>query len=64
MVRDFSQAKKEEIFRALDAIEGEEWKPFLEWCGGRAEEFGEWAERLGAASYTREGINCLGTRKL
>ncbi|MBD5536743.1 MAG: hypothetical protein HDQ99_14020 [Lachnospiraceae bacterium] len=54
MVRDFSQAKKEELSRALDLIDDREWKPFMEWCGGRAGEFGEWADRLGIASYTKQ----------
>lgn len=53
MTRDFSQAKKEEMFRALAAIEDQEWKPFLAWCGGKVAEFGEWPERLGITSYTR-----------
>ena len=53
MARDFTQAKKEELSRALDLIDDGEWKPFMEWCGGRADEFGEWADRLGISSYTR-----------
>lgn len=40
MVRDFSQVKKEELYKALDLIDDREWKPFMEWCGGSAAEFG------------------------
>lgn len=47
MIRDFSEEKKEEIFKKLDEIDMKEWKPFMEWCGSRAEEFGDWPEKLG-----------------
>ena len=54
MIRDFSKGKKEELYRALDVIDDKEWKPFKVWCGGRVGEFGEWADRLGISSYTRQ----------
>ena len=57
MVRDFSREKREELYKALDTMDEREWKPFLEWCGGRAEEFGEWAERLGISSHMRQVDN-------
>lgn len=53
MIRDFTQAKKEELYSALDRIDGREWRSFMTWCGGRAAGFGEWADRLGISSYTR-----------
>ncbi|MFG6358870.1 MAG: hypothetical protein K1W26_18930 [Acetatifactor sp.] len=52
MIRDFTQAKREEIKKALESIDGGEWKTFMEWCGGRAAGFGDWADRLGISSYT------------
>ncbi len=57
MVRDFSKAKKEELYRALELIDDREWKPFMAWCGGRTVEFGEWADRLGISTYTRQVDN-------
>lgn len=54
MSRDFSRDKREELYRALDTINEREWKPFMVWCGRRADEFGEWAERLGISSYTKQ----------
>ena len=54
MVRDFTEAKREEIEKALESIDGGEWKSFMEWCGGRAAGFGDWADRLGISSYTRQ----------
>ena len=57
MVRDFSKAKKEELYRALELIDDREWKPFMAWCGGRTVEFGEWAERLSISTYTRQVDN-------
>ncbi len=54
MIRDFTQAKREEIKKALESIDGGEWKTFMEWCGGRAAGFGDWADRLGISSYTRQ----------
>lgn len=53
MIRDFSEEKKQEIFRILDEIDMKEWKPFMEWCGSKAEEFGDWPEKLGISKYTR-----------
>lgn len=53
MVREFSEEKKEEIFRILDEIDMKEWKPFMEWCGSSAEEFGDWPDRLNVSAYTR-----------
>lgn len=29
MIRDFSNAKKEELYRTLDVIDNKEWKPFM-----------------------------------
>ena len=57
MIRDFSKAKKEELYRALELIDDREWKPFMAWCGGRTAEFGEWAERLSISTYTRQVDN-------
>lgn len=54
MVRDFTQAKKEEIENVLESIDDREWKSFMAWCGGRAADFGDWADRLGISSYTRQ----------
>lgn len=54
MIRDFSTEKKEELYRALDVIDIQEWKSFREWCGGRKGEFGVWADKLGISSYTRQ----------
>lgn len=54
MIRDFSNAKKEELYRNLDVIDNKEWRPFMIWCGGRAGEFGVWADKLGISSYTRQ----------
>ncbi len=53
MIRDFSEEKKQEIFRILDEIDMKDWKPFMEWCGSRVEEFGDWPEKLGISKYTR-----------
>ena len=52
MIRDFSEEKKEELYKALEVIDIKEWKPFMTWCGGRAGEFGVWADRLGISAYT------------
>lgn len=54
MIRDFSNAKKEELYRNLEVIDNKEWRPFMIWCGGRAGEFGVWADKLGISSYTRQ----------
>lgn len=54
MIRDFSKGKKEELYRNLDVIDNKEWKPFMIWCGGRAGEFGVWADKLGISAYTRQ----------
>ncbi len=54
MIRDFTEAKREEIEKALESIDGGDWKSFIEWCGGRAAGFGDWADRLGISSYTRQ----------
>lgn len=54
MIRDFSKGKKEELYRNLDVIDNKEWKPFMIWCGGRAGEFGVWADKLEISSYTRQ----------
>ena len=54
MIRDFSMEKKDELYRNLDVIDNKEWKPFMIWCGGRAGEFGEWADKLGISSYTNQ----------
>ena len=54
MTREFTQAKKDEIENALASIDDREWKSFMEWCGGRAVGFGDWADRLGIFSYTRQ----------
>ncbi len=53
MVREFSEEKRQEIFRTLDEIDNSEWKSFMEWCGSSAEEFGDWPERLNVSAYTR-----------
>lgn len=54
MIRDFTQAKREEIKNALESIDGGEWKSFMQWCGGRTAGFGDWADRLGISFYTRQ----------
>lgn len=53
MVREFSEEKRQEIFRMLDEIDQREWKSFMEWCGSRAEEFGDWPDKLAVNAYTR-----------
>lgn len=53
MIRDFSEEKRKELYDALEIVDNKEWKPFMAWCGGRAGEFGVWADRLGISSYTR-----------
>ena len=53
MVREFSEEKRQEIFRLLDEIDNREWKSFMEWCGSSAEEFGDWPEKLNVSAYTR-----------
>ncbi len=53
MVREFSEEKRQEIFRALDEIDNREWKSFMEWCGSSAEEFGDWPDKLAVSAYTR-----------
>ena len=53
MVREFSEEKRQEIFRLLDEIDMKEWKSFMEWCGSSVEEFGDWPERLNVSAYTR-----------
>ena len=53
MVREFSEEKRQEIFRMLDEIDQREWKSFMEWCGSRAEEFGDWPDKLAVSAYTR-----------
>lgn len=54
MIRDFSGKKKEELYRALDGIDDREWKSFMVWCGGRADDFREWVERLDISFYIRQ----------
>lgn len=51
MIRDFTPEKKEELYKTLDAMDNRGWEPFMEWCGPRKSEFGEWADRLGIVSY-------------
>ncbi len=53
MVREFSEEKRQEIFRLLDEIDNREWKSFMEWCGSSAEEFGDWPDKLAVSAYTR-----------
>ncbi|MDE6742687.1 MAG: hypothetical protein K2J95_02265 [Lachnospiraceae bacterium] len=53
MVREFSEEKRQEIFRMLDEIDNREWKSFMEWCGNSAEEFGDWTDKLAVSAYTR-----------
>ncbi len=53
MVREFSEEKRQEIFRMLDEIDNREWKSFMEWCGSSAEEFGDWPDKLSVSAYTR-----------
>ncbi len=53
MVREFSEEKRQEIFRMLDEIDNREWKSFVEWCGSSAEEFGDWPDKLSVSAYTR-----------
>ncbi len=53
MVREFSEEKRQEIFRMLDEIDNREWKSFMEWCGSSAEEFGNWPDKLAVSAYTR-----------
>ncbi|MDE6747559.1 MAG: hypothetical protein K2K21_00635 [Lachnospiraceae bacterium] len=52
MVREFSEEKRQEIFRLLDEIDNREWKSFMEWCGSSAEEFGDWPDKLAVSAYT------------
>ncbi len=52
MVREFSEEKRQEIFRLLDEIDNREWKSFMEWCGSSAEEFGNWPDKLAVSAYT------------
>ncbi len=53
MVREFSEEKRQEIFRLLDEIDNREWKSFMEWCGSSAEEFGDWPDKLAVSAYTK-----------
>lgn len=53
MVREFSEEKRQEIFRLLDEIDMKDWKSFMEWCGSRKEEFGDWPDKLSVSAYTR-----------
>ena len=55
--KGFFKSQKEELYRALEQIDDNEWKPFMAWCGGRTAEFGEWADRLGISTYTRQVDN-------
>ena len=54
MIRVFSEAKKEELYRVLDMIDDKGWEPFGVWSGRRGYEFGEWANRLGIYYYMRQ----------
>ena len=54
MIRDFSEEKKKELYETLEIVDNKEWKPFMEWCGGRTSEFGVLADKLGISSYTRQ----------
>lgn len=54
MIRVFSEAKKEELYRVLDMIDDKGWEPFGVWSGRRGYEFGEWANRLGIYNYMRQ----------
>ncbi len=53
MVREFSEEKRQEIFRMLDEIDNREWKSFMEWSGSGAEEYGDWPDKLSVSAYTR-----------
>ncbi len=53
MIREFSEEKRQEIFRMLDEIDNREWKSFMEWCGSSVEEFGDWPDKLSVNAYTR-----------
>ena len=51
MVREFSEEKKEELYRILTSLDDSPCGSFLEWCGSRRYEFGDWMDRLSIPSY-------------
>ena len=51
MIRDFSEAKKEELCRVLDMIDNQNGEPFEVWFRRRAADFGQWPDRLGIYDY-------------
>ena len=51
MVREFSEEKKEELYRILTSLDDRPCGSFLEWCGSRRYEFGDWMDRLSIPSY-------------
>lgn len=51
MLREFSEEKKAELYRIMDAIDDREWCSFAEWCGNGFYELGEWIDRLGILTY-------------
>lgn len=53
MIRDFTEAKKEEIYRVLDMIDDQNGEPFEVWFRRRAADFGQWPDRLEIYDYMR-----------
>lgn len=51
MIREFSEEKKEELYRIFNAIDDSPCGSFLEWCQSRRYEFGDWMDRLNIPSY-------------
>lgn len=51
MIREFSEEKKEELYRIFAAIDDSPCGSFLEWCQNRRYEFGDWMDKLDIPSY-------------
>lgn len=51
MIREFSEEKKEELYRILTSIDDSPCGTFWECCGSRRYEFGDWLDRLCIATY-------------
>lgn len=52
-MKDFTEAKRDELYRVLEMIDNAGLEPFRVWSGRRGYEFGEWADRLGIYDYMR-----------
>lgn len=52
-MKDFTEAKRDELYRVLGMIDNAGLESFRVWSGRRGYEFGEWADRLGIYDYMR-----------